>query len=74
MVEEEFVPRFTDPADHWFDFGRTGGYLRHCLSRLEETPRPRTSPTERTHEYGASSWRRSRQTSRQSTATCPTAG
>src|SRR5215218_4624656 len=35
MVEEELVPRFTDPADHWFDFGRTGGYLRHCLARGE---------------------------------------
>lgn len=30
MIEEDLVPRFTSPDDHWFDFGRTGGYLRHC--------------------------------------------
>src|SRR5690606_36569454 len=27
MVNQELVPRFTDQRDHWFDFGRTGGYL-----------------------------------------------
>jgi alpha-galactosidase len=54
MVEEELVPRFVDQADHWFDFGRTGGYLRHCLSRLEEPPDGHEPlPTERTHEYGS---------------------
>jgi alpha-galactosidase len=54
MVEEELVPRFLDEADHWFDFGRTGGYLRHCLSRLEELPDGGEAiPTERTHEYGS---------------------
>lgn len=65
MVEEELVPRFEDEADHWFDYGRTGGYLRHCLNVLEETQdhyqesgdgkdgSPDGIPTERTHEYGS---------------------
>ena len=35
MVEEELVPRFKDQRDHWFDFARTGGYLRHCQSRVK---------------------------------------
>jgi alpha-galactosidase len=52
MVERELVPRFTSPEDDWFDFGRTGGYLRRCLARLEEEP-PGEMPTERTHEYGS---------------------
>lgn len=52
MVEEELVPRFEDPADHWFDFGRTGGYLRHCLDRAEELP-DEGLPDLRTHEYGS---------------------
>jgi alpha-galactosidase len=61
MVTEELVPRFKDGVNDWFDFGRTGGYLRHCLKRLDEsrlvyeemiagdTP----LPTRRTHEYGS---------------------
>jgi alpha-galactosidase len=54
MVEDELVPRFENEDDHWFDFGRTGGYLRHCLDRLEETPNGHEPlPTERTHEYGS---------------------
>ena len=54
MVEDELVPRFENEDDHWFDFGRTGGYLRHCLSRLEESPDGHEPvPTERTHEYGS---------------------
>jgi alpha-galactosidase len=54
MVEEELVPRFRDEADHWFDFGRTGGYLRHCLSVLEESPNgDEPLPDGRTHEYGS---------------------
>jgi alpha-galactosidase len=52
MVEEELVPRFTSPEDDWFDFGRTGGYLRRCLARLEEEE-PGEVPEERTHEYGS---------------------
>src|SRR4029077_14415430 len=35
MVEEELVPRFTDKVNHWFQFGRTGGYLQHNYKRLE---------------------------------------
>ena len=62
MVEEELVPRFKDEGDHWFDFGRTGGYLRHCLSVLEETQEhyqqsdgegANGTPPKRTHEYGS---------------------
>jgi alpha-galactosidase len=54
MVEDELVPRFESEDDQWFDFGRTGGYLRHCLSRLEEIPNGHEPlPTERTHEYGS---------------------
>ena len=54
MVEDDLVPRFLDEGDHWFDFGRTGGYLRHCLSRLEEPPEGHgPPPTQRTHEYGS---------------------
>jgi len=52
MVEEELVPRFTAQEDEWFDFGRTGGYLRTCLARREGAPDGRM-PTERTHEYGS---------------------
>jgi len=61
MVEEELVPRFKDEADHWFDFGRTGGYVRHCIEVLEESQEhyqrspdgEADLPTERTHEYGS---------------------
>jgi alpha-galactosidase len=61
MVEEDLVPRFKDEADHWFDFGRTGGYLRHCLEVLDETQEHYQEssdggeplPTERTYEYGS---------------------
>jgi alpha-galactosidase len=60
MIEEELVPRFTNEADNWLDYGRTGGYLRHCRRRLadaaaeyEELREGGTAlPTERTHEYG----------------------
>lgn len=54
MVEEELVPRFKDEGDHWFDFGRTGGYLRHCLGVLGESPNgDEPAPARRTHEYGS---------------------
>ncbi len=61
MVNEELVPRFTDKQDYWFDFGRTGGYLRECLSRLERAQQDfqaliagdKALPTKRTHEYGS---------------------
>lgn len=35
MIDTELVPRFTDDVNSWFDYGRTGGYLRHCHERLE---------------------------------------
>ena len=59
MVNEELAPRFTDPVNHWFDFGRTGGYLRHCLHRLEQFQSDYDEivggefPTARSHEYGS---------------------
>jgi alpha-galactosidase len=61
MVNEELVPRFTDKRDQWFDFARTGGYLRECLSRLERSQQEfraliagdKALPTARTHEYGS---------------------
>jgi alpha-galactosidase len=61
MIEEELVPLFKNPGDHWFDFGRTGGYLRHC----QQTARNMTGefqgvldgvsalPETASHEYGA---------------------
>jgi alpha-galactosidase len=61
MVAKELVPRFTDEHDRWFDFGRTGGYLRECLSRQKRAQDEfraliagdKPLPTERTHEYGS---------------------
>jgi alpha-galactosidase len=59
MVNEELVPRFTDEANHWFDYARTGGYLRHCLHRLEQFASDYDEivtgefPTVRSHEYGS---------------------
>jgi alpha-galactosidase len=61
MVNQDLVPRFKDPVNHWFDFGRTGGYLRHCISRFAQAQQEykellegvSTLPTERTHEYGS---------------------
>ena len=60
MIETDLVPRFTNEADHWFDFGRTGGYLRHCHKRLGLADQEYRDlqegvwslPAERTHEYG----------------------
>ena len=61
MVNEQLAPRFTDEHDHWFDFGRTGGYLRHCIERQAAsqqdyaalTSGAKALPIERTHEYGS---------------------
>jgi alpha-galactosidase len=36
MVEQALVPKFTEELTYWLDFGRTGGYLRHCQRRLDE--------------------------------------
>ncbi|MFN5928569.1 MAG: alpha-glucosidase/alpha-galactosidase [Roseiflexaceae bacterium] len=61
MILEELVPKFTSPDDDWFDFGRTGGYLRHCLEREVRVTAERQQmiegardiPTMRSHEYGS---------------------
>ncbi|MCK6628983.1 MAG: alpha-glucosidase/alpha-galactosidase [Anaerolineae bacterium] len=61
MVNHDLVPRFKDEVNHWFDFGRTGGYLRHCFERLEESSEVyeemisgrQPLPSQRTHEYGS---------------------
>jgi len=61
MVDEELSPRFKNPADFWFDFARTGGYLRHCQRQLalaeqefgELIEGTKKLPTQRTHEYGS---------------------
>ena len=59
MVNHELVPRFTDQMNDWFEFGRTGGYLRHCHDRVQKFQQEYQSilqeelSSERTHEYGA---------------------
>jgi alpha-galactosidase len=69
MIEQELAPRFKTEfndwdsynGSHWFDFGRTGGYLRHCIERLQESREvyeemiagDKPLPKERTHEYGS---------------------
>jgi alpha-galactosidase len=61
MVNDELVPRFKNPKDHWFGFGQTGGYLRHVqewATRADQEFRDLVDgseplPTERTHEYGS---------------------
>jgi alpha-galactosidase len=69
MIEQDLAPRFklefndwdSYGGSHWFDFGRTGGYLRHCFNRLEESHEAyeemiashKPLPTERTHEYSS---------------------
>jgi alpha-galactosidase len=61
MIETDLVPRFTSKHDHWFDFGRTGGYLRYCIERLKYAEADfqalasgeKPLPTIRSHEYGS---------------------
>lgn len=59
MVEQQLVPKFTSSVNDWLDFGRTGGYLRTCLDRLNafqsdfEDVLRETPAAERTHEYGS---------------------
>lgn len=61
MVNDELVPRFADHVNHWFDFGRTGGYLRHCLGRIDQAQADyaaliagsQAPSSQRTHEYGS---------------------
>jgi alpha-galactosidase len=61
MVNEELAPRFKNPHDEWFDFGRTGGYLRRCQKRAvlqdgeheEILAGKRNLSQTRSHEYGS---------------------
>lgn len=61
MVNDELSPRFKNPQDDWFDFARTGGYLRECLARVGRAEQEfrdlidGSTPlrTERTNEYGS---------------------
>jgi alpha-galactosidase len=59
MVNNDLVPRFTDQINDWFEFGRTGGYLRHCYDRVQRFQQEYQSILQeelslaRTHEYGA---------------------
>ncbi len=59
MINNELTLRFKNPQDQWFDFGRTGGYLRHCRRQAGEVQREfrelidgvATLPFERSREY-----------------------
>jgi len=59
---DALVEQFTSPRDHWFDWGRTGGYLKHCrevlptyLDEVRAQVAGRTAlPAGRSDEYGAS--------------------
>lgn len=61
MVTDELSPRFRNQADFWFDFARTGGYLRHCQAQVglaeqefrELIDGTKGLPSQRTHEYGS---------------------
>jgi len=61
MIEQELVPRFKDPHDHWIAFGGNAGYLNHCKARLhdyldevnEQIAGTRRLPDERSNEYGS---------------------
>jgi alpha-galactosidase len=62
VINEELVPLFKDPANHyWFDYGRTGGFLRYCIEREklaqkdyeDLTAGVRELPDRRTREYCA---------------------
>ena len=59
MVEQQLVPKFTSDENDWLDYGRTGGYLRTCLNRLDafqsdfQEVLKETPTAQRTHEYGS---------------------
>jgi alpha-galactosidase len=59
MVNDKLVPNFTDKINAWFDYGRTGGYLRHCLDQFQKFQQEfdeilAEEPAKtRTHEYGS---------------------
>jgi len=58
---EELRERFTNPHDEWFDWGRTGGYLKECRRRVStylddvraQTEGVKPMPEGRSDEYGA---------------------
>lgn len=61
MVEKELAPTFKNNHDGWFDFGRTGGYLRHCQKVAKTMVQEfhdlidgtASLPAQRSHEYGS---------------------
>jgi alpha-galactosidase len=61
MIENELVPRFSDPRNAWFGLAGTGGYLQHCIERWEKFQEEYEElatgdvhlAEERTHEYGS---------------------
>jgi alpha-galactosidase len=61
MIENELVPKFKDETNYWLDFGRTGGYLRHCIERFKEYKQEyqdllegiKTTRDTRSHEYSS---------------------
>jgi alpha-galactosidase len=61
MIKDELVPKFKSPNDHWFDWGQTGGYLKHCIERQTKFNNEYEAmiadgsvvPKQRTHEYGS---------------------
>jgi len=60
MIEHDLMPRFTDPSNGWFGLAATGGYLKHCIERLEKFEEEYEElatgnvllQNERTREYG----------------------
>jgi len=61
MIEEELVPKYTDEVNSWFDYARTGGYLRHCVEQFKKYSQEyedllagtKNLRDERSHEYGS---------------------
>jgi len=61
MIEEELVPKYTDEVNSWFDYARTGGYLRHCVEQFKKYRQEynellagtKNLRDERSHEYGS---------------------
>ncbi len=58
---DALVETFTEPGNSWFDNGRSGGYLRHCLEVADDyypdlerqLAEEKPSPLKRSDEYGA---------------------
>ena len=55
----QLVPKFTSDVNDWLDYGRTGGYLRTCLGRLDAFQSDlgavlgSAPESQKTHEYGS---------------------